>query len=536
MKIFLNGSRYIHSYVEKNELPESIKAKIDEFIENGVDFIVGDEIGSDAIFQKYLVEKQYFHVTVFYSGTRKSNNHINLGGWLEKSINGQGETRMAHRLEKNLSMVQEADEGVFLWDGSSNDCFVNMTCLAIQSKKSLLYLANKKKSFQIESLDDLKGYYGSPSELQDDLIDSILRKCGMSLEMSEYLVNEKLLNEFDLIDIISQAPISIEKKRNLLRSLPSADPDYRYDVYRAACKNLNRGMGWKYFKNLMRSMADWREEGTLRTSVGDEIRCISTALEYCNDIQNSFNCDEMLYLFSEWYDTEVFLEKSSGIGAFDSLSQILKYINNEQEEGEELDEYYRIETCYLSDPNHINPMYEYYIFNNDICWFNKLVPNQQDNGNVYFLPESRRFSSGILDLDIPVPYKTGDIVQIDCRPFGPPFHAMILEEDKNDCCFPTMVFNVPYTDKWRLTSLKHKRFYKDVEGGSYCPILSPLYRLRSINEDELLMNDECLVRLSKMIKNNEILAEKIWSYWNAQYDNDITFEEVKTLFSNALRG
>ena len=39
------------------------------------------------------------------------------------------------------------------------------------------------------------------------------------------------------------------------------------------------------------------------------------------------------------------------------------------------------------------------------------------------------------DVNLPVPFHAGDIVTIDCRPFAPVSHAVILEVGDNcDCC------------------------------------------------------------------------------------------------------
>ena len=118
-------------------------------------------------------------------------------------------------------------------------------------------------------------------------------------------------------------------------------------------------------------------------------------------------------------------------------------------------------------------------------------PEVQDNGNTYYRPASRRFTSGKVDLNRSVPYRTGDIVLIDCRPFGPPFHAMVLDSRyEYDCCFPTIFFKIPFTDEYRITALKHKRFYKHAEVDFYEPMLSPLFRLRRVKPEEMTEEDE----------------------------------------------
>ena len=84
------------------------------------------------------------------------------------------------------------------------------------------------------------------------------------------------------------------------------------------------------------------------------------------------------------------------------------------------------------------------------------------------------------------PYKKGDIIRIDCRPFGEPFNAMVLEDEHQyDSCFPTILFRIPYTDEWSVAPLKSGRFYKDIECNVFWVPLSALYRLSLTEDDEL---------------------------------------------------
>ena len=158
--------------------------------------------------------------------------------------------------------------------------------------------------------------------------------------------------------------------------------------------------------------------------------------------------------------------------------------------------------------------YNYYTFGKEICWFEKMSPVvDSDTGNEYYLPDDqmkRRFSSGDLDLNLSTPYSTGDIVRIDCRPFAPPFFAIILEGcSQFDCCFPTILFKIPYTDSWRIASLKHKGFYKDVECSFYTPMLSPLYRIARVEDKDAEEQVE-LLEISKYFCGDEDLVENIW--------------------------
>ena len=120
---------------------------------------------------------------------------------------------------------------------------------------------------------------------------------------------------------------------------------------------------------------------------------------------------------------------------------------------------------------------------------------------------------------------------IDCRPFGPEFHAMILETcNQWNCCFPTMVFKYPYTEEWNITTLKHKRLYKDSSGTTYAPPLSPLYRLHKVTDEEISGDDDKLFELSKIIDGSEQKAEKALDNWHHHSKGGLTWEDMKEIF------
>ncbi len=265
---------------------------------------------------------------------------------------------------------------------------------------------------------------------------------------------------------------------------------------------------------------------------------INDAINMMDDYLTEYEDEGLFYLFSEWYDTDLFVEKSFGTGLFSSIKEVMNYVNNEKEDDDQNDHYYRLESWKPENPNlgHYKKIhkYNYYIFDGRVCWFEKMSPKAQDNGNTYYIPASRRFSSGEIDLNRSVPYRTGDIVRIDCRPFGPPFNAMILESRSlYDCCFPTMIFKVPFTDKWRMTALKHRSFYYHAELGSYESMLSPLYRLRRVKPEEMTKEDEVLIHLSNILRNDEEKASKIWELWRVEsgIDEDIGIKTMKNIFS-----
>ena len=134
------------------------------------------------------------------------------------------------------------------------------------------------------------------------------------------------------------------------------------------------------------------------------------------------------------------------------------------------------------------------------------------------------------------PFKAGDIVNIDCRPFGPPLHALVVKGwSQYECRFPLLLFKVPFTDTWKITALYFKLFYKDADGGAYEPKLSPLYRLRSVGEDELTEEDELLVKVSKWIGGDEECGAAFWKAWHECSDSEKSFKSVLELLEKVKK-
>ena len=332
------------------------------------------------------------------------------------------------------------------------------------------------------------------NNINKDLLTGVLEKCGFSEEMIKHLVDGEHISRYGLLDAICQAPLSLDEKIRLLSELEE----------------------------------EHVEDEEYITVIGQAITEAKEAIEACRLDGNN----QVLYLFEEWYDTDSFVEKSYGDGLFRTEEEIKERIIQEYYSDDKVDSdmWFRAELWDLLDSKREQPRFDYYFLGDKICWFKKLYPYRQESGNIDYLPweagrtygkgeirKTRRFSpGGATDLNLSVPYKTGNIISIDCRPFGPPFHAMILDMGSQwDCCFPTIVFKVPYTNKWRLTSLKHKGLYHHAEINCYEPKLSPLFRIRKVNEEELTVDDLKLLYLSELIGGNVLRVDKVHDYWKS---------------------
>lgn len=90
------------------------------------------------------------------------------------------------------------------------------------------------------------------------------------------------------------------------------------------------------------------------------------------------------------------------------------------------------------------------------------------------LPENdfSLFSSGN-DLNLPTPFRSGDILHIDCRPFAPETKVTVTDNRSEfDCCNPQCEYTGENGEK-KYGALKHSHIYKE----DVIESVSPLYNL-----------------------------------------------------------
>lgn len=533
MKVFISGSKSLCEISSDQKLPKTVRTYLDRVMSGNDEVLIGDCRGADTLVQEYLSAKKYDSVIVYESGNNGTARN-NLGHWEEKHIPSKGRTAYAHRMEKDLHMADDCDQGVAVWDGESKGTFINMLCLCALGKPCKLYLFREERWIDLNSPEDLRAFTGPEGIFTADEEREVLGRCGFSDEMKEYLVSKEAISPYALINVICRAPITLDEKSNLLKCM-AGKRNLKLEAFASAEGNAGQGKDYESIKQDIRELADFRGEESIWTILYDRLCVLLDAKRELYSSEDDEIHDKSLILFSEWYDIDEIRLKSSVAGLFTSVGAIEKYIENEEydvePDNDTVDWYYRVEAWDTGDTGWEKPRYDYYFYRGELCWFEKLVPEKQKHGNTYYMLKDPEFAAGRLDLDFSTPYKPGDIVLIDCSPFGPPFHAMILEaRNQWDCCYPNIVFQYPAKDEWSLTPLKHKRLYKDISWHTYCPMLSPLYRLRKVGEDELTEDDNKLLSLSRMISGSEEKAGRVWKNWNDETGKGISWEKVLEVF------
>ena len=108
------------------------------------------------------------------------------------------------------------------------------------------------------------------------------------------------------------------------------------------------------------------------------------------------------------------------------------------------------------------------------------------------------------NLNVPVPFKPGDIITYDGFPFGPKGHILIVEVgDNRDCCC-LQGLSLDTDGKWIMGAVKHgsAQHY-------YFPRISPLFTAEIYN-GEPEEKEKVMLDISKMIDGKEENGRKFW--------------------------
>lgn len=303
--------------------------------------------------------------------------------------------------------------------------------------------------------------------------EQIISACGFSEEMERYLIGCKH-NDYEMIEIILGAPLPLTEKRKLLELLNTQDSEEYDDV--AEC---------------IREFDD-----------------ALAALELK---------DGEIFTLSEcWYDDDILDEKKAFEEPFLSFQTAAEYIKKlieeETEDIDDIDEY----VCWAEITKWIpvgegkmKDVYSYTLVGNKIHYFKRLGETRRDRFEGY--------KSG-LDLNLPIPFKPGDIVTLNCLPFRPVKQAVLLEVDNRDCCGVQMLYRLKEEKNGKSSletgALKHGHGWE-----RFFPMLSSLYRLSKYEGE--VSDEECILKdVQKLIYQNEENGRKLWEFFYKSAPDD----------------
>ena len=503
-----------------SDFPKEFLEDVNSLMAEGGEILLGDSDFDHRVYGRCR-NKQYERVSVMRHSPPRAGFPL---------------SRMRAEMPSRIKMLKQCDRMIAVWDGESEDVFLNLLLMAALNKKCKLYHLPSGSCIGIGTIEDIKPFVTESHGWTDENVRDVFVKCGFSEEMITCNTGDCKYGERHLAEIICKAPVSLKAKYAMLQDLRKKN-SIKYDSFINVSKLIAQGVPF-----------DWIEQ-MISDVIGDYGVCLDDRCAAIRNAEFDLENNDLFFekcvycLYDEWYDTDVFWVKSYPLGVFASMKDVKRHmkLNDEFEndpkayaddggDGYECATWYKVEAWRISDNGSwASSRYDYYFYKGEVCWFEELRLVREKNGLEYYsaCKCEQRFLGGLMDLNMPTPYKPGDIVNIDCMPFGPPFHAVITEADGQfDSCFPQILFKVPFTDKWQLQALKHKRLYKDAEMHSYEPALSPLYRIRRVREDELTEDDELLVRFSKELSGSEEKARAFWEAWHKLSSEEKSEDEV----------
>jgi hypothetical protein len=133
-------------------LNEDVKDRAANIVAEGLQVLVGDANGADKAIQKFLVEKDYSNVVVFFAGTVCRNN---LGKWPTNPVRvNRSERDFRFYAAKDLAMSEAADYGFMIWDGESQGTVNNILNLLERGKRVVVYVSPQREFLTLKTSSD----------------------------------------------------------------------------------------------------------------------------------------------------------------------------------------------------------------------------------------------------------------------------------------------------------------------------------------------------------------------------------------------
>lgn len=308
-------------------------------------------------------------------------------------------------------------------------------------------------------------------------LQSIIRELFPSPEMASYLSGCPLRRE-QIRNAVAYAAVPLERKRDMFLELAS-------------------GKDRNWFR---------RQAGMLQQAVREmqlkpgEFFYLRACWYYCDD-ENSYPVEEKaLEPYLKW--EHIFERMREFLDDFDDFTRELVWFEAEKWSPDR--------------EGRLVNNYDFTIWGDKVCWF------WCHSHPLWFMHE---FSTHC-DLYLPVPFHPGDIVTVDCRPFAPVEHAVILEVgDNRDCCCLQAMFR-EYDGTWATGAVKHGHIFP----GFYSPGISPLYRIAAFH-GELPEEERLLEKVSRYLDGDEGRGAALWKSINFpggefKRDRKVTEEQI----------
>lgn len=324
-------------------------------------------------------------------------------------------------------------------------------------------------------------------------------------EYADYVAKEyKHFSRKDFILFIAQSPNSLEKKYEWFKRLADAYPipgDDRLDHP----GKISEEYSFQRYRELVKKAID---ELSLKENeyFVFETWCFENnePRMYGYKIASDFN-DVNMFIFDEYDDGEMTELDPSHI-----LDQQKKYCC-----------WTRIQKYTKGSDGKFKATYYYYLLGTEICWFmnREGFAFLRNDDYIFYKKLTDRFDRFAFCLQlvpcfaIPSPYKPGDIVEVDSRPFAPVRHVVILnnrEDDSCDCCVPWALF-VDYNGSLETGAFNHNYMIRDFVDEA----IPAVFNSRLITDKSELKNDEeFLWSIGNYINGSEKKGRIVGDYFN----------------------
>lgn len=212
------------------------------------------------------------------------------------------------------------------------------------------------------------------------------------------------------------------------------------------------------------------------------------------------------YLSYACYNSDASCYVESGIAPFPTFKDIVTRVEKDNEWESEFPCYAIVEKwtfnedCCLYDNT-----YTYYLIGTKAVYFSR---NNYEKEFQLWEPAFKGYLSSEC-LSLPIPFKPGDIVTVDCSPFAVAEHALILNIEPKHPEKTFVLFPNENRDWYRFGRLIHG-------SGSQpsIPLLSPLYRLKSYDGKMMFTRNksDLFEAIKNYVKKNDINGKELVDY------------------------
>ena len=401
---------------------------------------------------------------------------------------------------------------MIIWNGKDVDTFLDI--LESVDQNRVIEVAPENGIVRtVATLEDVRNLLparNEQAEITKEEYEEILRTFMPSCEMREHLCDKRISHN-QVTDLIMGAPVSLEKKAEYCLKLMCRD-----DYFQAMVDEISNNMPDKEFKAPIKKKLLRRHYEKSFTAHYLALRSALDALELKRGelfLLRTVSCEDPLFDENTSRRSVLFL----------SLEAALRYVRDMIEDecwDKDTERWMVLEKWCSGESGEMELLFRYYLILDEIVFFEKMERDSDErwgwrSGEYDFVTEGKK-------LDLPIPYRVGDIVQVDCRPFAPLKHVLVLEVDI-DLSAVTVLFQRE-DGKWNTGALKHGQYWEH-----HHPLMSPLYRLRSSNNAMLFRDESVLWRVQKHISGNAEKGKKLQEVFYNSWCDGMDAEELRLL-------